>query len=78
MIRLDGIRPPAGSTTWRPEGGVLYCLDPFTGKILWHNPMKGYGIATPTALVSVRGQSGNTLVEQLTAMQQAAVASATP
>ncbi len=23
--------------------GYIYCLDPLTGQILWHNPMKGYG-----------------------------------
>src|SRR5262249_34904063 len=35
--------------------GYIYCLDPLTGRILWHNPMSGYGSGAPTALVSIRG-----------------------
>ena len=44
--------------------GYIYCLDPLTGDIRWHNPMKGYGIGTPTSLISVRGQSSQTVVQQ--------------
>jgi outer membrane protein assembly factor BamB len=44
--------------------GYLYALDPLTGEILWHNPMKGYGGGTPTALISVRGQSSQALIAQ--------------
>jgi outer membrane protein assembly factor BamB len=44
--------------------GYIYCLDPLTGDIQWHNPMKGYGIGAPTSLVSVRGQSSQTVLEQ--------------
>jgi outer membrane protein assembly factor BamB len=44
--------------------GYLYCLDPLSGEILWHNPMKGFGLGTPTSLVSVRGASSQCLVEQ--------------
>lgn len=54
--------------------GYIYCLDPLTGKILWHNPLKGYGAGAPTSLVSVRGQSSLTVIEQAAA---AAVAAAT-
>jgi outer membrane protein assembly factor BamB len=36
--------------------GYMYCLDPLTGKILWHNPLSGYGTGV-THLASVRGQS---------------------
>lgn len=46
--------------------GFIYALDPLTGKILWHNPLKGFGQGTPTALVSVRGQGGATLMQQAT------------
>jgi len=53
-------------------GGYLFCLDPLTGKVLWHNEMKGYGQVAPTALASVRGQS-----QQVTAQQHAAAADAT-
>jgi outer membrane protein assembly factor BamB len=44
--------------------GYIYCLCPFTGMIKWHNPLKGYGQGAPTSLVSVRGQSSQTLIEQ--------------
>jgi outer membrane protein assembly factor BamB len=44
--------------------GYLYCLDPLTGDVLWNNPLKGYGMGAPTALVSVRGQSSPTVLQQ--------------
>jgi outer membrane protein assembly factor BamB len=44
--------------------GYIYCLDPLTGEVLWNNPMEGYGLGTPTALISVRGQSSQTVVQQ--------------
>ena len=43
--------------------GYIYCLDPLTGQTLWHNPLKGFGMATPTSLISVRGQSSQTVIE---------------
>jgi outer membrane protein assembly factor BamB len=42
--------------------GYMYCLDPLTGTILWHNPLRGYRVG-PTSIVSVRGQSSQTLIE---------------
>ena len=59
-LLLDGDRLIASTN------GYLYCLDPLTGAILWNNPLSGYGMGTPTALTSVRGQS------PVTPMQQAA------
>ncbi len=56
--------------------GYMYCLDPFTGNIQWHNPLKGYGIGAPTSLVSVRGQSSQTVIEQAAAAAAAAAHSA--
>lgn len=47
--------------------GYIYCLDPLTGEILWNNPLKGYGSGTPTALLSVRGQSSQTQLQQAAA-----------
>jgi outer membrane protein assembly factor BamB len=52
--------------------GYIYCLDPLTGKILWNNPLKGYGMAAPTSLISVRGQSSQTVIEQAAAAAAAA------
>src|SRR5207248_3172933 len=43
--------------------GYIYCLDPLTGQILWNNPLTGYGQG-PTSLLSVRGQSSQTLIQQ--------------
>jgi outer membrane protein assembly factor BamB len=55
--------------------GYLYCLDPLTGEILWNNPLRGYGVGAPTALVSVRGQSSQTVSAQAAAAAAAAAAS---
>jgi outer membrane protein assembly factor BamB len=44
--------------------GYMYSLDPLTGVIQWHNPLKGFGVGAPTALVSVRGQISQVLLEQ--------------
>lgn len=44
--------------------GYIYCLDPLTGRIRWHNPLKGYGSGAPTALISSRGQTSQTVIEQ--------------
>ncbi|QEL15470.1 outer membrane protein assembly factor BamB family protein [Limnoglobus roseus] len=47
--------------------GYLYCLDPLTGRVLWNNRMAGYGGGTPTSLVSVRGQTSQTFLQQAAA-----------
>lgn len=47
--------------------GYLFCLDPLTGRVLWQNRMSGYGSGTPTSLISVRGQSSQTVVQQAAA-----------
>src|SRR3982751_45878 len=47
--------------------GYIYCLDPLTGNIQWHNPLRGYGAGSPTSLVSVRGQTSQTVIEQAAA-----------
>lgn len=44
--------------------GYIYCLDPLTGAIRWHNPLKGYGSGAPTSLISSRGQTSQTVIEQ--------------
>lgn len=55
--------------------GYIYCFGPLTGKTLWHNPLKGYGMGAPTSLVSGRGQSTSTVIEQAAAAAAAAAAS---
>lgn len=54
--------------------GYIYCLDPLTGSILWHNPMKGFGSGAPTSLLSARGQGSNTLMQQVTQLCGASAA----
>jgi outer membrane protein assembly factor BamB len=54
--------------------GYIYCLDPLTGEILWNNPLKGYGVGTPASLLSVRGQSSQTIIEQAAAAAARAAA----
>lgn len=44
--------------------GYMFCLNPLTGKILWNNPLSGYGMGTPTSVISVRGQSSQTHMQQ--------------
>lgn len=56
-LLLDGDRLVASSN------GYMYCLDPLTGQTLWHNPLTGYGVA-PACLVSARGQSAHSLIQQ--------------
>jgi outer membrane protein assembly factor BamB len=34
--------------------GEIFCLDPLTGKVLWHNPLKGFG----TGLASIATDNG--------------------
>jgi len=51
--------------------GYMYCLDPLTGNILWHNPLTGYGTGV-AHLVSVRGQSSQIQIEEAAAEEEAA------
>jgi outer membrane protein assembly factor BamB len=55
--------------------GYIYCLDPLTGRVRWSNPLKGYGVGI-AHLVSVRGQSAQTMNQQAAAARDAAAASA--
>ena len=56
--------------------GYIFCLYPLTGRMIWINRMSGYGSGSPTSLISVRGQSSQTLIQQATeataALHQAA------
>jgi outer membrane protein assembly factor BamB len=67
-LLLDGDRLIASSN------GYIYCLEPLTGAIRWHNPLKGFGMGAPTSLVSVRGQISDVVLEQAAAAIAAASA----
>ena len=56
--------------------GYLYCFDPRDGRVRWQNPLKGYGLGI-AHLASVRGQSSQTLLQQVAAAAEAARASST-
>src|SRR5262249_60643236 len=58
--------------------GYIYCLDPQNGKVVWKNPMTGYGTGI-AHLVSVRGQSGQVLLNEVASAQaQKSAAHAVP
>jgi outer membrane protein assembly factor BamB len=65
---LDGDRLIASTN------GYMYCLNPLTGQIILHNPLSGYGMGAPTSVVSARGQSLHTFVQQAAAATAAAAA----
>ncbi|GAB4138116.1 MAG: hypothetical protein Tsb009_06070 [Planctomycetaceae bacterium] len=56
--------------------GYTYCLDPLTGAQLWFNPLKGFGLGTPS-LASLRGNSGSAGAAAILAQQQQQAAAAT-
>jgi hypothetical protein len=62
-LLLDGDRLIASTN------GYLYCLDPQSGKVVWKNPMTGYGTGI-AHLASVRGQSGQVLLQQAAAAEE--------
>ncbi|HZV08066.1 MAG TPA: PQQ-binding-like beta-propeller repeat protein [Gemmataceae bacterium] len=63
-LLLDGDRLIAATN------GYIYCLDPMTGQVIWKNPLRGYGVGI-THLVSVRGQSAQTMNQQEAAAEAA-------
>jgi len=65
-VLLDGDRLIVSAS------GYIYCLDPLTGKIQWHNPLRGFGRAAPTSLVSVRGQNSQAAIQQFAEEEAAA------
>lgn len=69
-LLLDGDRLIASTN------GYIYCLDPLTGRVLWNNPLRGYGNGI-AHLVSVRGQSAQTVNQQYVAAAANASATAT-
>ena len=68
-LLLDGDRLIASTN------GYISCLDPLTGRVRWTNALKGYGLGI-AHLVSVRGQSAQTVSQQYVGAEQAAAAAA--
>ena len=64
-----------GSRLFAGSGGEVLCLDCETGKVLWHNPLKGFG----TGYLALAGSGFPTsaaALEQAAAATAAAAASA--
>lgn len=38
--------------------GEIFCLEPSSGRVLWHNPLKGFGLGLAT--IALENQAGNT------------------
>ena len=58
--------------------GEIYCLDPVTGEVLWHNPLKGHGTGLATIAASEVTGSGATaaMAERRRRDEEAAAAGA--
>jgi outer membrane protein assembly factor BamB len=58
--------------------GEIFCLDPFTGNALWHNPLKGFGRGLATIATEPNPGTGNApvLAEKRRRDEQAAAAGA--
>jgi outer membrane protein assembly factor BamB len=58
--------------------GEAFCLDPFTGTVMWHNPLKGFGLGLATIAVdqSPGGGNASALAEKRRRDEQAAAAGA--
>jgi outer membrane protein assembly factor BamB len=55
--------------------GEIFCLDPLTGDVLWHNPLKGFG--TGLATIATEHGARNRPVAVLAEEQRRAQAAAT-
>jgi len=42
--------------------GEIFCLDPLTGDVLWHNPLKGFGAGLATIATDHHPGDGNASV----------------
>jgi outer membrane protein assembly factor BamB len=54
--------------------GEIFCLDPSTGSVRWHNPLRGYGRGLAT--VAGAADSGATAAAEKRRRDQAAAAAA--
>ena len=68
-VLLDGGRIFATSC------GEIFCLDPLTGDVLWHNQLKGFG--TGLATIATEAGAGSGLAAALAEKQRRDQAAAT-
>ena len=58
--------------------GEIFCLDPLTGTVVWHNPLKGFGLGLASIATQGNADSGNAAVlAEKRRRDQAAVVAAT-
>ncbi len=43
--------------------GEVFCLEPMSGKGLWHNPLKGFGLGLATVATEKSSAVGNTMAQ---------------
>src|SRR5215471_11109453 len=53
-----------GNNLFATTYGEIYCLEPKTGIIRWHNPLKGYGLGLATIAGEGIAQNFSALVEE--------------
>lgn len=63
---------PDGDRLIVVSGGRLYCLSPFTGKLLWENRLKGYSGFAVAALATIRNRADSTAALAASDQQEAA------
>jgi outer membrane protein assembly factor BamB len=56
--------------------GEVFCLDPLSGAVLWHNPLKGYGLGLATIALENLAGGGNLLAQKEKRSRDEAAASA--
>ena len=57
--------------------GEIFCLDPHTGQVQWHNPLKGFGTGLASIAADNGARSGLTAVLAEEKRQDEAAASST-
>ena len=50
--------------------GYTYCLDPYTGREIWFNPLKGFGYGIPTLATADSNTNSSAAAEVLARAQQ--------
>jgi outer membrane protein assembly factor BamB len=55
--------------------GEIFCLDPQSGKLLWHNPLKGFGVGLATMAIEDSDTANAPSMAQKRRRDQAAASS---
>jgi outer membrane protein assembly factor BamB len=63
-----------GGNLFATSAGEISCLEPLTGNVLWHNPLKGFG--TGLATIATETGVGSSLTTVLAQKQRADQAAA--